>query len=401
MKLNVQKWLEEHNDPEKLQVDFGIRVYRHPTLPLVGLKYDQIDSPKTHPVVRECRGLVLEDKTWKVVAKPFNRFFNLGEDLDFQKLFDWKDFIATSKEDGSLIIVYHYDNKWHINTSGSFGFGEVNNSNTTWQELFEYALNYDKFTGTSIKTSDCGIEESFTSSCNVTLNKEHTYVFELCTITNKVVRTYSIPQVYLLGIIHTESDKEKDYQYLIAEAQRIRRRFKNVLGVPRVNTKNIDELNQLLRELEIRDPTFEGFVLRDKNNLRIKVKSNTYESLHKLKGEGDNLYSLKRLLPWAFREDPEELLLYFPEVKDRLFWVQDQLNQHFDRINRIWESSKEIELQKDFALRVKNDPLSSILFQLRKEKANTGTREDILEKIRRAEKILVKILEKEYNERFI
>jgi tRNA splicing ligase len=83
---------------DKLQSKLKINVYRHPTLPLVGFKYNQIDSPRTHPVVRECRGIVLEDKTWKLVAKPFNRFFNVGEVPDEFAEFNWGRFTCVNKE---------------------------------------------------------------------------------------------------------------------------------------------------------------------------------------------------------------------------------------------------------------------------------------------------------------
>ena len=33
------------------------------------------------PVVQECRGLLLEEGTWNVVAMPFTKFFNFGEKL--------------------------------------------------------------------------------------------------------------------------------------------------------------------------------------------------------------------------------------------------------------------------------------------------------------------------------
>ena len=79
--LALQEYLTSHG-LDKLQDELKINVFRHPTLPLVGFKYNQLESPRTHPIVRECRGVVLEDKTWKLVAKPFNRFFNVGEVQD-------------------------------------------------------------------------------------------------------------------------------------------------------------------------------------------------------------------------------------------------------------------------------------------------------------------------------
>lgn len=46
---------------------------------LLVLNYNQIDSPKTHPYVIECRSLIMEAGTLKVVSRSFDRFFNIYE----------------------------------------------------------------------------------------------------------------------------------------------------------------------------------------------------------------------------------------------------------------------------------------------------------------------------------
>jgi len=92
--LELQKFLREGNSPEDLNDKLGIRIYQHPTKPLIGFKYCQLNSPKLDPIVRECRGVVLEDKTWNLVAKPFGRFYNVGEVEEEYKKFDWSDYIA-------------------------------------------------------------------------------------------------------------------------------------------------------------------------------------------------------------------------------------------------------------------------------------------------------------------
>lgn len=179
--LAVQAALRGGASLVALAEELHLNVFRHPdpAVPLVGLKYNQLDSPKLHPVVRECRGIVLEEGSWSLVAKGFNRFFNVGEDgEDFAK-FDWSDFSCTSKEDGSLILLYYYANEWRVNTSGSFAFGDVQGYATSWCELF--------WATSGIKPDDLkGLEE-------------HTLVFEMCTPYNRVVRRYETPRTYLLS----------------------------------------------------------------------------------------------------------------------------------------------------------------------------------------------------------
>lgn len=135
MTLAIQEYLRSGHTPDDLKNEFDINSYSHPELPLVGFKYG-LSSPKFDPIVRDARGIVLEKGSWDVVARPFRRFFNLGESPEDDAKFDWEDFEATSKEDGSLIIVANYKGHWLVNTSGSFGYGKVGWSGKTWRELF-------------------------------------------------------------------------------------------------------------------------------------------------------------------------------------------------------------------------------------------------------------------------
>lgn len=77
--LEVQTYLRGGKTIDDLESELGIKAIAHPTLPLVILNYNQIESPKRNSIVRECRGLVLEVGTWNVVARSFQRFFNFGE----------------------------------------------------------------------------------------------------------------------------------------------------------------------------------------------------------------------------------------------------------------------------------------------------------------------------------
>jgi hypothetical protein len=80
--LQVQEYLHSGKSWANLTDELGIKVVFHPSLPLVTVNYDQIESPKTHPIVRECRGLVLHRQTFDLVARSFPRFFNWGEVAD-------------------------------------------------------------------------------------------------------------------------------------------------------------------------------------------------------------------------------------------------------------------------------------------------------------------------------
>ena len=65
--LETQEFLRQHG-LEKLQRNLHVQIKRHKAHPnLVGLKYDQKRSPFNNAVVRECRGLILDEQQgWEV-----------------------------------------------------------------------------------------------------------------------------------------------------------------------------------------------------------------------------------------------------------------------------------------------------------------------------------------------
>jgi hypothetical protein len=75
--LYVQQYLIDGNSLSSLNENYGIKTTIRDDL--VILNYSQIDSPKKHPIVMECRGLVLEIPSYRIVARSFPRFFNWGE----------------------------------------------------------------------------------------------------------------------------------------------------------------------------------------------------------------------------------------------------------------------------------------------------------------------------------
>lgn len=345
--LKVQEYLKSGKTLENLSAEFGIKVNRHPVDPLVILNYDQIESPKMHPVVRECRGLTLELETWNVVARAFDRFFNYGEALELNDKFIWEDCTAMTKEDGSLMLLYKYNGTWRVNTRGSFAEYNIHECGKTWAELFWEALN---------KRSE-----------DIRAGDYICHVFEFCSQWNKVVREYKESKAYLLAIIKLEDPTEEfDEEKLdfIAETY-------NFESPQRYRFKNADEVICFLQEQETKDPTFEGIVLRDKNNLRIKVKSKTYVALHQLKGN-DNIFLSKNLIPFILAGEIDEVLTYFPEVKPRMLEVKEVIDKAYKDLHEVWWMSQDFCEQKAFAIYITKEskiktPFTGILFTLRKD----------------------------------
>lgn len=364
--LRIQEYLTSGKTFDDLESELGISASFHPTLPLVILNYSQIESPKTHPVVRECRALTLHTETKDVIARSFPRFYNWGEVQDEMKLFDFADFVVQSKEDGSLVVIYYYDGHWHANTRGSFGLDNMQFQDFTWREGF-------------CKTLGISNLDELGKWCVPGV----TYICEFCSTWNKVVRIYKEPVMYLLTAfegLYEVSNARAD-----ALAQPLFRRPE------RYNFCSIDEIQDFLRKQSEIDPSFEGVVIKDGNGQRWKIKSATYLGLHKIRGEGDNLFNPKHLLPFVMAGEEDELLTYYPEIAETFFRLKSQVQRHYIELLEVWADHKNIPDQKEFAMAINGKtPFTSVLFSARKKHGLTQKSVDVRKEWRDAESMILK-----------
>jgi hypothetical protein len=334
--LNVQAYLRGGKPASLLSSELGIGVFAHPTLPLVGLRYEG-HAPKDHPIVRECRGLVLEAETWDVVAKPFDRFYNAGEAPEAFASFRWDRSTCQAKEDGSLVIVYWYRGAWHANTSRSFGLERIVPARMTWAELFWRASGLDA----------------------AKLDPSYTHVFELCSPYNQVVRPYTKPTVFLLALFDPRTFRELPGEAVDAEAARL-----NATRPESFALRSPDQVAAFLEEKERLDPTFEGVIIRDDTNLRFKIKTRTYLAAHH--AEGGNLLHPRRLIPLILAGEKDEAVAYFPGLKEVADRVEAGLDVEWNKLRDLWQSTWRIEDQGDFARAiVGKTPFAGLLFTLR------------------------------------
>jgi len=122
---------------EKLVQTYNIKVNRHNDFSnLVCLKYSQIESPMREIIVQQCRGIILDEtNNWQIVSYPYDKFFNYGE-CHAPKL-NWSKSQVSEKLDGSLMILYFYQGKWCVQSSGmADAAGDVSGFRFSFRQLF-------------------------------------------------------------------------------------------------------------------------------------------------------------------------------------------------------------------------------------------------------------------------
>lgn len=326
--LQVQEYLYQ-NGLEKLVEEFKLEATHHPILPLVLLKYNQCDSPKYHEITRECRSLVLRKDTWAVYSKSFRRFYNL-EELEGNLVcpnhdsFNWNDWVAQEKLDGSLINLFNYHNCWYMTTSGSWGLSNIGEGCPySWRELFFSLL------GDNVKYLDPHIS----------------YVFELRSPYNKVVQTHKTPSIALLSSFNLFDLSENTVVFNDYVAEQI--------GVYRPQLYNFKSVDEVRSWFKTQHPTFEGCVFIDKNFNRLKVKNPPYVHLHHMHDNG-NICNYSRMIPLALsrpQEMDEEFLAYFEEIRERWNSLRKDLEAECAYLDEIYCGHHKLE-RKPFALAI-------------------------------------------------
>lgn len=340
--IHLQKFLEK-NSILDLEQNYDIKVTRHKDYNnLVLFKYNQIKSDFSIPLVRECRGIILdESKDYKVVSFPFVKFMNYGE--GHADVVDFKNMSVYEKCDGTMICLYPYNNTWNVSTTGSpDASGNVSDFNFNFTELF-----WDVF-----KLYNQKLPDPDSNIC---------FFFELMTIYNKIVVSHKTPKINLLGGRNLNTMEELS----LDEASKF---FPNVPIVK--SFKGFSSFEEMLESLKEMPLTQEGYVcvenkLRNYSFPRVKAKSPAYCAAHHLK---DELKSNRSLVQVVLSGEVSEVSTILPEYKQPLEDIECKFKKLIDIISSKYEEIKDVETQKEFAMYSVIHNYSSILFSLRAKK---------------------------------
>lgn len=352
--LQVQLFLRDSYEADPfvaLTEQYGIKVRKYPEDNLVLLDYDQIESPKTHPIVIECRSLILAMDTLEVVSRKFDRFFNLGESPELYQDFDFDSAVVMEKADGSLIGVYFnpHTSRWEVSTRGMAKAEGEHMFGGTFRDKVLAAFGFES-------------EEHFQHTCNSELHPEYTYIFEFCSPENRIVTKYDQAHMVLTACRNVKTGAEDEFYHIENAVDYFRRIGLNVRAPKKFDLKSDDfvgEANKL-------DGLQEGFVIWcEKTGRRVKVKSHTYLVAHKLRGN-DAVPTRKNVLSLVLEGEVDEFLAYFPEWKGIINTAQIEVDELLADAMIYWEKAKGLESQKEFALVVKSAKAPWILFSARK-----------------------------------
>lgn len=236
---------------------------------LLGFKYttNTVYSEDWDNVSLHARGIVFEYETGKVLARPFDKFFNLGEMIDietgmlksiagyvkahlgFDNLsgdYKHQKFRVMDKLDGSLGIMFWTGHKWLIKTAGSFESDQA------------------------IWANDWSVKNIDTSK----LDKSKTYLFEIICDEDKHPIEYDFEGIVLLGIVDTQSGIEEPLSEIL--------RVANELNIRHAEVLEFTDFDEVVKYAKALPKTKEGVVITFENGFKLKVKGDEFLALQKI-----------------------------------------------------------------------------------------------------------------------
>jgi hypothetical protein len=340
----VCEYLRSGGRLASLLADYSIISKRHRSIDrLVLLKYNQIASPLHVPIVRECRGIILDESdNWRVVGRGFDKFFNLGE--PHADPIDWSTARVQEKKDGSLCCLYEYGGVWRVSTTGTpDAGGDVNGSGMIFADYF-----WSTFLDSGLSTP---LGRASQAWC---------FLFELTGPHNRIVVPHQTASLTLLAARNRETG-----EYMLPEdAARM------IVGPVSVVTEfRLGDVASILGTFGVMSPLAqEGYVVVDGGHRRIKIKHPGYVALHHAK---DGM-STKAFVEIARSGEVPEVIAAFPEFAPLLGEARGRLDALVADVERDYAAIHTIETQKDFALKATKTRCPAALFSVRAGKASSA-----------------------------
>lgn len=322
-----KKLISERAHPEKE----SIKIYNYTPTCQYSQAWDEITS--------QCRGLVIDWGTNKILANPFPKFFNLEEHLLSGKSLPDCFPIVYEKMDGWLGILYWLNDRPYIATRGSFESVGAKWATKWFRDNIYWA----------------------------SIDREYTHLFEIIAPETKIVINYNFQGLVHLATRHTTSGIE---QFSTDRLPKL------LTGADMQSARTITGNGQypsleMLKSFE--KPNEEGFVLAWPTGFRLKIKFDEYKRLHKI---------LTRISPrviWEYLKDDQDIETLLDRVPDEFYkWVKKIINEltyNFDKIQEevllIIEKAKHLNSRKEQAEYIKQQKYQSIAFALLDNKEYT------------------------------
>ncbi|AGN30134.1 RnlA RNA ligase 1 and tail fiber attachment catalyst [Vibrio phage nt-1] len=282
------------------------------------------------PDALEARGIMFQldenDEMIRIVSRPMEKFFNLGEnpftmDLDLTTTVQLMD-----KADGSLISTYLTGDNFALKSKTSIYSEQAVAANryikhVDNRDLWEFC-------------DDCAAQ-------NFTVN------MEWCAPNNRIVLEYTEPKLIILNIRDNETGQYVSFDDIpIGALTRIK---KWLVDEYDPMTAHVDDFVETLKAKK----GIEGMILRLASGQSVKIKTTWYVDLHAQK---DSVNSPKKLVTTILNKNHDDLYALFADDKptiERIREFDDHVSkkvvESFHAVSQYYTKNRHLS-RKDFAI---------------------------------------------------
>jgi len=308
---------------------------------------------------RECRGLIFDTETGKLLSRPYHKFFNVGEreETAINKINLYEPHVVLEKLDGSMIRPIPTKEGFRLATKAG---------------VTDVAMNAEVFIADKMNYRDFILEM---------IDNRKTPIFEWCSRKNRIVVDYPEDRLILTGIRDNENGSYVPYYKMVSAAN-----YANIPVVKALAGLAVQDINLFVNQVREWDDG-EGVVLRFDNGHMVKVKADDYVLRHKSK---DQISHEKNVLQTILDDSVDDLVpLLTPDDANRLkafqnaFWAS-VVDLCIDMDHLFQMGAEKYPNKKDFAVEYVQKEIppmyTPIMYAMKGGKGSRATIVDMISK---------------------
>ena len=318
--MELQKIIEGKTFPEiknLLTQDYKLVVKEDPDLPNLylvtgkrGMEEFYQEIAKDSPFIEECRGIILEKESNRVVSMAFRHrleFDYEDADIDLAKYgLEWNHVQIEKSVEGTQLRLYYYDGKWRVSTCRCLDAGKAHwQSNKSFYDLFQEAVKEEQFDLTKLSHDFC-------------------HVLILQHPENQIVVSYQKP-----SLVHLTSRDLSQQGYPEVD-------YDLGLNLPAIIYNSYSDFSTFLEKLnDESDLSKEGYILKDlRSEKRLKIMTPYYREAKELRGNVTPNNLIYHYLELKQENNVKRYLEIFPKEGYSFRKLENKLDDMVSHIHR-------------------------------------------------------------------
>lgn len=299
--------------------------------PYIMLKYQQFISDMGITICQQARGAIFRKNGdyYAPISIAMYKFFNAAEKYAATEKLDWNTATIMEKIDGSLMRL-SYDgvaDRWLLSSNGAiYARNVITADGNNFEDIFISIL---------------GGKDAY-ARLLAKLNPIYCYFFEMISPHNRICVKYNQPAIYFLGRRNMANLKEDNEKL----------EFDNIQYPREYKLYSLSDCISAACKFE---NDFEGFVVKDANFNRIKIKTPWYIAMHKMRGNG--IITVKRIIEMWRNDTLDDFVAFYPEYQNFVESVMKSISRLISVSDIAYltiSRFEDIQSRADFAAKAKD-----------------------------------------------